>query len=139
MRTFSAFWRGLGAAFAAAALAAGLWDAAQAQASYPPRQDAAINDFAGVLGAGERAAVMQARQALLDARGAELVVATIGSVEEYDQSDRSFEAFATGLFNSWGIGDSQRNDGVLLLVAVRDRRVRIELGSGFGRDRKSVV
>lgn len=139
MRTFSAFWRGLGAAFAAAALAAGLWDAAQAQASYPPRQDAAINDFAGVLGAGERAAVMQARQALLDARGAELVVATIGSVEEYDQSDRSFEAFATGLFNSWGIGDSQRNDGVLLLVAVRDRRVRIELGSGFGSQHNAAM
>jgi len=35
----------------------------------------------------------------------------------------------TYLFNSWGIGDRQRNDGVLLLVAVKDRKVRIEVGS----------
>lgn len=139
MRTFSAFWRGLGAACAAAMVAVGLWGAALAQAGYPPRQDGAINDFAGVLSAGERAEIVQARQALLGARGAELVVATIGAVEEYDQSDRSFEAFATGLFNSWGIGDSRRNDGVLLLVAVRDRRVRIELGSGFGSQHNAAM
>jgi uncharacterized protein len=43
------------------------------------------------------------------------------------------EAFATRLFNDRGIGDPQRNDGVLLLLAVKDRVVRIELGSGYGR------
>lgn len=42
------------------------------------------------------------------------------------------EAFVTNLFNSWGIGDRQRNDGVLLLVATNDRKVRIEVGSGYG-------
>lgn len=139
MRPFSAFWRRLGAACAAVVVATGLLAVALAQAGYPPRQDAAINDYAGVLGASERAEIMQARQALLDARGAELVIATIGAVEEYDQSDRSFEAFATGLFNSWGVGDSQRNDGVLLLVAVRDRRVRIEVGSGYGSQHNAAM
>jgi hypothetical protein len=41
------------------------------------------------------------------------------------------ESFATNLFNAWGIGDAERNDGVLLLVARDDRLVRIELGAGY--------
>jgi uncharacterized protein len=37
------------------------------------------------------------------------------------------------LFNQWGIGSPQRNDGILVLVAVKDRDMRIELGKGFPR------
>jgi len=37
------------------------------------------------------------------------------------------------LFNEWGIGNASRNDGVLLLVARNDRKLRIELGAGYGR------
>jgi uncharacterized protein len=35
------------------------------------------------------------------------------------------------VFNAWGIGDAERNDGVLILVAKSDRRVRIALGKGY--------
>ena len=44
--------------------------------------------------------------------------------------NESIEAFATALFNTYGIGNMPKNNGVLLLVAVRDRKARIELGSG---------
>lgn len=127
------------AVLAALGLALAFAATVAAQVGYPARQDAAINDFAGVLSASDRAEINSARQALLEQRGAELVVATIGAVAEYDQSDRSFEAFATGLFNSWGVGDRQRNDGVLLLVAVNDRRVRIEVGSGYGSQHNAAM
>ena len=43
----------------------------------------------------------------------------------------TIESFATNLFNMWGIGDATRNDGVLILVAVQDQLVRIELGAGY--------
>ena len=41
---------------------------------------------------------------------------------------------ATGLFNAWGIGDAQRNDGVLILIARYDREMRIEIGRGYGSE-----
>jgi uncharacterized protein len=57
---------------------------------------------------------------------------TIDSISDYHTGDETIESFATHLFNTWGIGDSQRNDGVLILIAVKDRKVRIEVGSGYG-------
>ena len=46
----------------------------------------------------------------------------------------SMEAFATGLFNHWGVGNAQRNDGIMVLVLPNDRAMRIELGAGYGQD-----
>jgi len=43
------------------------------------------------------------------------------------------KAFATELFNLWGIGKAQSNNGVLLLVAVEERRVEIETGTGLSQ------
>lgn len=121
----------MGAGLVVLVLLLALTTRAGAQSAYPPRSDPAVNDFAGVIAAADRAELQELRQALLDTRGVELVVATIDAVNSYDLPDQSLEAFATGLFNAWGIGDRTRNDGVLLLVAVHDRRVRIEMGSGY--------
>ncbi|AUP76978.1 hypothetical protein CWS02_21515 [Enterobacter sp. EA-1] len=43
----------------------------------------------------------------------------------------TIEQFAYQVFNHWRLGNAQRNDGVLLLVAWQDRHVRIEVGSGL--------
>jgi uncharacterized protein len=59
----------------------------------------------------------------------QITVVTIESLARYNAT--SIEAFATRLFNAWGIGDATRNDGILILVAVADRTVRIELGVGY--------
>jgi uncharacterized protein len=40
-------------------------------------------------------------------------------------------SYAKRLFDCWGIGDEAADDGVLILVAMRERRVRIELGAGL--------
>ena len=116
----------------AAVLLAGIAAPAHAQAGYPQRADPLINDFAGVLAADDRAALTAVRDDLMRERGAELVIVTIGGLADYDVPDQTIETFATGLFNTWGIGDRARNDGVLLLVALRDHKVRIELGKGYG-------
>src|SRR6185436_15736903 len=39
--------------------------------------------------------------------------------------------FATDVFNQWGIGHAGRNDGVLLFIALSDRKSEIIVGSGF--------
>lgn len=56
----------------------------------------------------------------------QLQVVTVASLEGYDITD-----YANRLFRSWQLGDKSRNDGVLLLVAPSERRVRIEVGYGM--------
>ncbi|XUU60448.1 TPM domain-containing protein [Erythrobacter sp. HA6-11] len=56
----------------------------------------------------------------------QLVVATTPSLEGHDIADYSRE-----LGNAWGIGDAERNDGLLMLVAPNERKVRIAVGFGL--------
>jgi len=101
-----------------------------AQSGYPSRADSQINDDADLLDTETTTAL---RWLLTDFRtqGVEMVVVTIGSVSDYDTGDETIESFATNLFNTWGIGDAGENDGILLLVAVDDREVRLEVGAGY--------
>lgn len=46
-------------------------------------------------------------------------------------NDQSIEEVANATFRSWGIGNKKTNNGVLLLVAINDKKVRIEVGSGL--------
>jgi uncharacterized protein len=106
--------------------------AVHAQGHYPQRTDRYVNDYAHLLTSADAASLQEICSNLLRTKGIELVVVSIGSTNDYDTSDQAIEPFATHLFNTWGIGDRQRNDGVLLLVAAKDRKVRIEVGSGYG-------
>lgn len=129
---------GPGAALLAAMLLLSAAPAAEAQGSYPAAQDPYVNDFAGRLASRDvdriRLLLSQARQAT----GVHATAVVIDSIHGYGTSDRSIESFATRLFNAWGVGDAVRNDGVLFLVALGDRQVRIELGAGYG-DRQSAA
>jgi uncharacterized protein len=106
--------------------------ATQAQAGYPKAKDPYVNDFAKILTAKDAITIRTALAKLRDGAGVQAVVVTIRSIHGYGTGDQTIESFATNLFNKWGIGDRERNDGVLILVAVKDRKVRIELGSGYG-------
>src|SRR5262245_43580591 len=106
--------------------------ATQVQAGYPKAKDLYVNDFAKLLTAKDAITIRTALAKLRDGAGVQAVVVTIRSIHGYGTGDQTIESFATNLFNRWGIGDRVRNDGVLILVAVKDRKVRIELGSGYG-------
>ena len=56
----------------------------------------------------------------------QLVVATTPDLKGYDIADYSFE-----LANLWGIGSKERDDGLLVLVAPNERKVRIAVGLGL--------
>ena len=58
--------------------------------------------------------------------GIQLVVATVRSLE-----GQEIEPYANELFRFWKLGEKQKNNGVLLLVAPNERRVRIEVGYGL--------
>ena len=52
---------------------------------------------------------------------------------------QTIEAFANDLFNHWGIGKGSSDDGILLLVAKTDRRVRIHLGAGIDSPEQEAI
>jgi uncharacterized protein len=58
--------------------------------------------------------------------GIQLVVATVNTLE-----GQEIEPYANELFRFWKLGEKNKNNGVLLLVAPRERRVRIEVGYGL--------
>lgn len=56
----------------------------------------------------------------------QLEVATVDSLQDAD-----IETFANALFRHWGLGDKTKNNGVLLLVAPKEKKIRIEVGYGL--------
>jgi uncharacterized protein len=85
-----------------------------------------VNDFADILKPAEEAAIESRCRQLREKTGAQLAVVTLKSLEGGQIDD-----FAVKLFERWGIGQKDRKNGVLLLVAVEDRKARIEVGYGL--------
>ncbi|MEW6621475.1 MAG: TPM domain-containing protein [bacterium] len=100
---------------------------------YPAHYDEFINDFAEIITSKDEEAIKAVTQTLRSQRGIPIVVVTIGTIHDYTSGHNTIEGFATGLFNNWGIGSREKNMGILLLVAKEDRKLRIELGAGYGR------
>ncbi|TDE41228.1 TPM domain-containing protein [Antarcticimicrobium sediminis] len=98
--------------------------------SLPGYLDVYVSDYADLLDAEAEARIRTDLIELYDRTGIEMTVLTISSLSEYGHYG-AIEPFATALFNAWGIGNRARNDGVLVLVALYDRQMRIEIGSGY--------
>ena len=98
----------------------------------PDPMHTSVNDYAGVLNNDDIRAIDQALIALNEQTGVEGTVVTMTDRARYGGTD-GLEAFATRLFNHWGVGSAERNDGFMLLLLVDDRETRIELGKGYPR------
>ena len=85
-----------------------------------------VNDFAGVLTAPEKQELEGISQALMDKTGAELAVAVVETVEPLDS-----KLYAVELFEKWGIGEKSKDNGVLVLLAIKEQRIEIEVGYGL--------
>jgi len=104
---------------------------ALAQNGYPAFQDPYVNDYGEVLVPEAEATVRDRLAQFRTSTGVHATLLTVNSISDYGTGDSTIESFATNLFNTWGIGDATRNDGILVLVAPGDRKVRIELGAGY--------
>ncbi len=98
--------------------------------NYPEQDSRFVNDFANILDDQAEQRITEAISELKQSRDVEMKLVTINSIADYG-FDGEIEPFATGLFNFWGIGDATRNDGILILIATKDRAMRIELGAGY--------
>jgi uncharacterized protein len=91
-----------------------------------PALSGRVVDQAGVMTAETRSDVESKLKNLEDKSGIQLVVATVKSLQGSD-----IETYANQLFRFWKLGDAKKNNGVLLLVAPSEHKVRIEVGYGL--------
>jgi uncharacterized protein len=90
----------------------------------PRTRNSWVTDLAGVLTVSSRDRIDQLANQLQARNGTQLAVVVLKNV------DRTPKAFATALFNRWGIGQKGLNNGVLMLVVMEQRRIEIEVGDG---------
>ncbi|MBD0259323.1 MAG: TPM domain-containing protein, partial [Cytophagales bacterium] len=91
-----------------------------------PKLTGRVNDYAGILSPAAEANLERELKAHEDSTTNQIAVLTVTSLE-----DEILEEVANQVFNAWGLGQRGKNNGVLLLVAVNDRKLRIEVGSGL--------
>ncbi|ADA67848.1 MULTISPECIES: TPM domain-containing protein [Thermotoga] len=85
-----------------------------------------VNDYVGVLDSETVEKIVAVGKELEKKTTAQVVVVVVPSL-----SGLTVEEYANRLFREWGIGQKEKNNGVLLLVAMSDRKVRIEVGYGL--------
>ena len=103
-----------------------LWaQAAQAAPQFPVLTGRVV-DQANMLTSAAEAQIAELSQAHEAATSNQVVVAVLPDLQGY-----SIEQFGYQLGRHWGIGQQDKNNGVLLLVAKAERKVRIEVGYGL--------
>ena len=91
-----------------------------------PTNDFYVNDYADILDDDVEQYIMQRSVDLEKQTDAQIVVVTVKNLE-----GMSLEEYATKLFRSFGIGDKDKNNGLLLLLALEERQFRVEVGYGL--------
>lgn len=119
-------YRSFFALFAACIALFGMGSVSSAQAFVPPGEpDGFVNDYADVLSPGvEEGLEAQLMEFERNTRQ-EIAVVTISHLET-----ETIESYSTKLFEAWGIGKVGLDNGVLVLIAVQDKKFRIEVGYG---------
>lgn len=99
--------------------------AAFAAPTFPPLTGRVVDD-ADILSPQAEAQLTAELADLETQTGRQLVVATLPDLQGYEIEDYGYQ-----LLRTWGIGSKERNDGVILIVAPGERKVRIEVGYGL--------
>jgi uncharacterized protein len=84
-----------------------------------------VTDSAAVLGA-QAAAIDSRLKAFEAATGHQVIVLTVPTI-----GDRSIDEYAVEVFQKWKVGRAKIDDGVLFVIAVAERKMRIEVGYGL--------
>jgi uncharacterized protein len=85
-----------------------------------------VVDDANVIDAATREQITQKLAAFEAKSSDQVVVVTVPSLD-----GEEIEPYSNRLYRSWALGQKQENNGVLLVVAPNDRKVRIEVGYGL--------
>jgi uncharacterized protein len=103
-----------------------IFGAAPAAAQDFPKLTGRVVDAANLLPPADEAELTQKLEALEQKTSRQLVVATVPDLQNYPIEDYGYR-----LGRAWGIGQVKANNGTILLVAPKERKVRIEVGYGL--------
>ncbi len=95
----------------------------------PARPQGYVTDLAGVIDTGSRERLEQYCTALERSTGVQFAIVTVPALE-----GEPIEDVAHDLFRKWGIGHKGKDDGLLLILSIQDRRSRLEVGRGLEPD-----
>lgn len=102
-----------------------------------------VNDFANVISASDEQQLTDMISEVKQKTGAEIAVVTLQSLDGGEIDD-----FTNHLFSKWGIGQKGKDNGLMFLAAMQERKMRIEVGYGLegaipdskaGRIRRDVI
>jgi len=85
-----------------------------------------VSDFAGVIDRGSRAELERYCARLEQKTGVQLAFVTLDTL-----GGEPIEDVANAIYRAWGVGQKGKNEGALLLLAIRDRKHRLEVGYGL--------
>lgn len=103
---------------------------ADAAPEIPPKPSVAsgiyVQDYAGVMQAADKQKILSIGQDLDNKTTAQVAVLTVKTLE-----NMPIEDYALQVLRTWGVGNREKNNGVLIVVATEDRQSRIEVGYGL--------
>lgn len=85
-----------------------------------------INDYADVLDSGTESELTGYLKRLEDQTGIQLAVLTVPTIE-----DESIEGFSMRVAEEWQLGQEGKDNGILITLALAERKIRIEVGYGL--------
>ena len=91
-----------------------------------PSSQVAVLDKAGILTSAQEDGLNKKLTDYKDSTSSEIAVVTVSSLEGY-----SVEDYAIAVGREWGVGGKQFNNGIVMLVAVDDRKITIQVGYGL--------
>jgi uncharacterized protein len=106
------------------ALLAGIENKSLPNKPNPPRL---VNDFAGILSNNEVTILEQKLVSFNDSSSNQIAIVTVANMGDYV----AIEDFAYDLGKKWGVGTAKKDNGILVVVSMAERKSRVEVGSGL--------
>ncbi|MGH4126219.1 MAG: TPM domain-containing protein [Clostridium sp.] len=98
-----------------------------AEIKFPrPTQLKYVNDYAKVIDSDSMQYILSVGKELEDKTGAQATVVVIDSLQ-----GETIESYANGIFKTWGIGQKDKNNGLLILLSLKDEKWRVEVGTAL--------
>ena len=93
---------------------------------FPEKPTTLVNDYANVLSSDQKQQLETKLVAFNDSSSTQIAIAILKSVGDYDINE-----YAVELGRKWGVGQSGKNNGIMIVVAVGDRKISIQTGYGL--------
>lgn len=92
---------------------------------FPERSNTLVTDYTNTLSAEDKQRLESKLVAFNDSTSTQIAIVMIRSIGSYDVNE-----YGAALGRKWGIGQKEKNNGVLILVAINDRKLTIQTGFG---------